>query len=208
MEVGPLPVESQSPDPSRAPAATNASDQKPQGDPEIPAHASGSIQLTGAVTDSRGQAIGGKDGGIGLTNAAGDFRSTAIENGRYSIEGLAQGQYVLGCGLRGFESSERTVTLHADEVVHREDFALSNAWMIAVHILTPEGEDLRTRLQQESVGRGLQLTVLSTAEPPGDHLPPSFNVERSGEGVSTSKTWWAAGEERDDRIQVRVETTR
>jgi hypothetical protein len=100
---------------------------------------------------------------------------------------------------------ERSVILRSDEVVHREDFALSSAWMITVHILTPEGEDLGTLLQKEPIAPLLQLSVLSTVEAPGEHLTPSFLLDRSGEGVSQSKTFWSADEERDDRIQVRVE---
>jgi len=158
--------------------------------------------VRGVVTDSNGKSAAAQEDVVSLTSASGEHQSTGIEDGRYAFSGLKPGQYVLGCSIRGFEDAERRITLRTEEPMHREDFILSRAWMITVRILTPEGEDLRTRLHEDALAPLLQLSILSTVGPPGDTMSPAFSLDRSGEGVSRSKTWWRADEERDDRIQV------
>jgi hypothetical protein len=198
-------VEAPTPDTHRDPAAVGISglpSATPDESPTPPAQASDPIQVTGVVTDSKGKSAAAQEEIVSLTSASGEHQSTGIEGGTYAFGGLEPGQYVLGCSIRGFDDAERRITLRTEEPLHREDFILSRAWMITVRILTPEGEDLRTRLQEEALAPLLQLSVLSTVGPPGDNLPPVFSLDRARDGVSRSITSWNPGEERDDRIQV------
>lgn len=184
------------PDAPEQPAASTEDDSE-SARPELRA-----IVLTGTVRDPQGSSLGREVDGLSLTNDSGAVRRASCEMGSYFFEAIEPGEYVLWCFARGYQPAERRITLRSEESVHHEDFVLEPSWMITVRIVTAEGEDLRSLLYEQRIAPLLQLSVIATREAPGERLPTSFALERTQESLGRSRNFWAAGEQRDDRIEI------
>jgi hypothetical protein len=163
------------------------------------------IHLTGSVTASSGATVSGRDPQVELTDDSGEHHQVRIENGRYDFVGLGPGEYVLGCSIRGFDALSRPIALRAEELVREEDLVLEPAWLITVHVVTPDGQDLGVAVQKKGGPDVLLYSILSTVQRPANPLPPLTEIDRSLEGVSRNISKWKQGRVREDRLQILVE---
>jgi Carboxypeptidase regulatory-like domain len=177
-QAGPSAIESLPPAPERTPAAEIESARP------ATSLAAGLIRLVGSVLNPHGDPLTDPETAVALTSSSGDRRVTMIENGQYSLDGLQPGTYSLSFRKPKFKHQERSVVLRADEPVHREDLHIEDAWMITVHLLTPEGEDLRTTLRKNVKHFWPGPSVLATVDSPGDRFPESPILDRTRQFAS------------------------
>ncbi len=143
---------------------------------------------------------------MGLTTTTGAHRIAMLDHGQYVFDAVEPGQYVLEFRKPGFKHADVEVTLRSSEPEHRQDIRVEDAWTIALHIVTPEGEDFRSAIAKARIGFHMQPAILTTTDPPGDHLAPSMLLDRTNQGLSLSATPnLEITETRDERIYVLVE---
>lgn len=160
------------------------------------------IRLSGTLKDRNGVLLRYPNAGVLLTDSKGENRRSDADHGFYSFDDLPAGDYFLGATLWGFRDVRRTIRIQTGDGERREDLVFEPEWMLLVKLQTPDGEDVRDLLQKQHVAPLLELVAVATVEPPGDRLPASFDLDRSGFGVGSSKLWWGSQEQRDDRLQI------
>src|SRR5262249_20508699 len=174
-------IESHASQGDRTPATESepAGPPSPQGSDPTPSSAAASIRLVGVALDSHGERLNVPETAVGVNRSSRGRRVARSQNGQNFPAGVQPGTYSLSFRKPRFKHVERTVTLRADEPVHREDLRIEEAWMITVHLLTPEGEDLRATLRRELKRFWSAPSVFATVDAPGDRFAASLLSNRS-----------------------------
>ncbi len=165
--------------PQTVPLDRVASTPEPVPPARSAASARAPIVLTGKLTDASGKQLRTSRGNLRITDAGGIASLVPIDDGAYSIDGLAPGTIDIGIEAAGFRRVARTITLDAQETEHREDFALDAAWTIAVRFLATNGGNFLDRRLERELPGGERLWAVATEDAPSEHLAPGVSRYRS-----------------------------
>lgn len=127
------------------------------------------VVLTGRIVDPEGRGIYPSSLRLYVDEAERPQTTVqAARTGHYATAGLAPGKYRLQVGASGFKQwEEELVLLPSDDVVQRE-FRLERPWILALNIITPEGEPLSQAIAGQGLLRLRELSAMATTwEPEG-----------------------------------------
>jgi hypothetical protein len=131
------------------------------------------VLLFGLVTDAEGHPISSsQELYVAVTDDRGTNAAAKVEDGCYSVAGLAPGDWTLACRKPGFRDFERNLSLDRSETLRREDFVVERAWNIAIQVRTSEGKQWFTP-RETSRAQRLGLSAVVTKDSPGERLPPT-----------------------------------
>ncbi len=184
--AGPQPSAVQAPD--SASTRTAAVETPPSNQKTDPLAGDGSLRSTfrlfGSVVLADGRPFDTPETVLELTSRSGKRQRTKIESGRYAFDGIEAGTYVLRSRKPGYKHLDLDVVVDGKRREQELDLTIERAWTIDVHLVTPDGEDLRSRLRYEPFDLLDQPTILCTTDPIGERLPATLMVNHSREGRS------------------------
>ena len=184
--AGPPPSAVQSPD--SASIRTAAVETPPSNRKTDPGTGDGSarstLRLFGSVVLADGRPFDTPETVLELTGRSGKRHRTNIESGRYAFDGIEAGSYVLSSRKPGYKHLDLEVVVDGKRSEQELDLTIERAWTIDVHLVTLDGEDLRSRLRYEPFDLFDQPTILCTTDLIGERLPATLMMNHSREGRS------------------------
>jgi hypothetical protein len=108
---------------------------------------------------------------IAVDRAGAAVRATPDAQGRYELEGLAPGSWVLTCKAAGHRTEQRPVVLGPTAASRREDFELAPLAELRVRLTTPDGRPFWSAAHEPELRRARPyLWALATREAPGERV--------------------------------------
>ena len=142
------------------------------------------FRLFGSVRLADGRAIDEPQMFLELTSRSGQRRLTRIGSSGYAFDGLEAGSYVISSRKPGYKRLDLDVVVDGKRPEQELDLTIERAWTVDVHLVTPDGEDLRSRLRYEPFDLFDQPTILCTTDPIGERLPATLMMNHAREGRS------------------------
>ena len=124
----------------------------------------------------------------------------------FAFDGVAAGEYFLEASAAGHRYERRRIVLRPEEADRREDFTLESLslWILAVHVVTPDGENLDERLRKDGISMAW-ITVLATVDPPGTTLPKSLLVARQDTSIATVHFGTTVGSTPNRSLEISID---
>lgn len=160
-----------------APAGTSAAPADPRTAASSPA-TEGTV-LYGCIVDETGAAV---ESAYIWLRRDGDPKQLATISARrghseFAIAGLPSGKLAWSARATGYKEQRGTIDIPAGVARLRHDFVLESSWILAVRIVTPEGEPLHEALSKASKTRkmlwNVEVGAVVTATQPAGDFPPT-----------------------------------
>ncbi|HEX6883739.1 MAG TPA: hypothetical protein VF530_10180, partial [Planctomycetota bacterium] len=158
-----------------------------------PADALVGCVLHGRVRSSDGSAFSGWRPFVSMTDAGGLRSQTEVSpEGHYSLAGLAPGTWSLSAGGTGFRNESAELELTRAEPIVRRDLVLVRKPLLAVRVVTPEGETFWEAQRARAAAKVRTPdgpTAVATLEAPGAEVEEARDAGQNPVGVGSFWTY-------------------